>query len=298
MLRMKGLIAAVVTPMTSDGEVDLDAIDSYAEFLIGRGVKGVFVNGTTGESMLLDTEERKAIAERWMKFHDRLKILVHVGSTSYKVAQELAKHAEAIGADAISAMAPCFLQPSRAEELVAFNEKIAAMAPDTPYYFYNIPGTSGCHVDMRDFLTLAEKRIPNLNGIKYTSYDSYEMLDCIRFGGGRYDILHGHDETLVTGLLLGATGGIGTSYNIASRIFNRMLDEFQSGNVKGAVDLQYEANKLISLMLKYVNSIVGVKAMLEIMGIHCGPCRLPLRNLTREEKSSLEKEFSAFSTIL
>ena len=150
--KIKGLIAATVTPMEKNGDINLTAIDAYAEHLIKLGVAGVFVCGTTGESLFLDTEERKKVAEAWMKFSDRLKILVHVGSTSYRISSELAVHAGLIGADAISAMGPCFLQPNRVEELVQFNKLIAEKAPGIPYYYYHIPTTSGVNIHMPAFL--------------------------------------------------------------------------------------------------------------------------------------------------
>jgi N-acetylneuraminate lyase len=297
-MKIKGLIAAVATPMYADGEVNLDAIGSYAEFLIRRGVSGVFVCGTSGEGLLMTSDERKKLAEKWMEYSDRLKILVHVGSTSYKIASELAAHAESIGADAISAMGPCFLQPSRAEELVAFNKIIAGKAPNTPYYYYHIPGTSGVHVNMTEFIKLAAKEIPNFNGIKFTDFNTFQMQECINYQGKKYDILHGHDETLVSGLLIGATGAIGTSYNVASPMFLKLMDTFNSGNVEKAVSLQAKANTLVSLMCKPSNCIVGVKAMLEVMGIPAGPCRLPQRNLSKEEIKRFEAEFKSIENII
>ena len=297
-MKLKGLTAAVATPMHADGELNLEVIGKYAEFLIGRGVSGVFVNGTTGESLLLEVEERKAVAEKWMSYSDKLNVLVHVGSTSYKTAMDLAAHAEQIGAKAVSAMGPCFLPPSRPEELVSFNQKIAEMAPKTPYYYYHIPTVSGVKVDMRKFIELAVKEIPNFNGIKFTSYDTWEMLDCVKFGGGVLDILHGHDETLLSGLEMGCAGGIGTSYNVTSRLFCKMIQAFESGDIAGATDLQYEANKIVALMCKRVNSVVGVKAMLEICGIPVGPCRLPVRSLSSEEMKSLEHELEPFMDML
>lgn len=297
-IRIKGLTAAVVTPMKSNGEINLQAIGPYAEFLAGRGVSGVFVCGTTGEGLLMDLDERKAVAEKWMEYSDKLNILVHVGSTSYAQSASLAGHAQEIGAKAISAMGPCFLQPSRPEELVAFNKLIADAAPDTPYYYYNIPGTSGCRVNMAGFMELACREIPTFNGIKYTDYNTCEMQECINFAGGRYDILHGHDETLIAGLQIGATGGIGTSYNVTSPMFTKLLEAWNAGDYDRAVTLQHDANRVVTLMCKYVNCIVGVKAMLELMGIHCGPCRLPLRNLNNEELKSLEAEFAQYRELL
>ena len=295
--KIKGLVAPTVTPMDRRGELTLAAVDAYAEFLIKRGVQGVFLCGTTGESLLLDNEERKREAEAWMPYADRLKILVHVGSTSYKTAADLAEHAQRIGAHAISAMGPCFLQPKRVEELVAFNRVIAEKAPETPYYYYHIPGTSGVNVNMLDFLSVADREIPTLAGIKYTSYNSMEMQECIDFGNRRYDILHGHDETLLTGLVLGATGGIGTSYNLSSPLYNRLIAAFERGDLTQAVALQAEAVKFIKLMIKYVNSVVSIKAMLNILGIDCGPVRLPMQNLTPAEMNTHEGELKQFDWL-
>lgn len=295
--RFTGLTTAVATPMKANGEINLAPIDAYADYLVSRGVQGVFVCGTTGESMLLDAEERKREAEAWMRHADRLHILVHVGSTSYKIAGELAEHAEQIGAEAISAMGPCFLQPKRAEELVAFNKVIAARAPHTPYYYYHIPGTSGVDVNPLEFLKLASTEIPTLNGIKYTSFDLFRMQECIRFAEGVYDILHGHDELLLSGLAVGARGAIGTSYNVTSPLYNRLLDAFAQGDLNKAADLQAEAGDFIEVLLRYVNSVVSIKAMLNIVGIDCGPCRLPLRNLTAAEMKSLENDLKAFDWL-
>lgn len=295
--RFKGLIAAVVTPMTEEGEVNLLGIDAYAKHLINIGVKGVFVNGTTGEGLLLDTKERIAITEEWMKYSSDLKILVHAGSTSIKVAQVIAEHAEKVGADAISCMGPCYLPPQRTKELVEFNKQIAEKAPNTPYYYYHIPNISGVHVDMVDFLKEGHKVIPNLNGLKYTSCNTMEEQMCVNFMNKKFDILHGHDESLLLGIAMGEEGGIGTSYNVTSLFFNKILSTFKNGNLPYAMELQYEANKFIELLLEYENSIVSIKAILNILGINCGPCRLPLRNLTKSEIDSLEKKLKKFDWI-
>lgn len=295
--KIEGLIAAVATPMYENGEVNYDAIDTYAEFLVARGVGGAFVCGTTGESMYLENEERKKIAERWMKHSDRLNILVHVGHTSYKMASDLAAHAESIGARAISAMGPCFLQPQRAEELVEFNRIIADYAPRTPFYYYHIPGTTGVKVSMRDFMPLAAERISTFCGIKYTSYDAWEELDIIRFDGGKFDILHGHDETFLTGLELGATGGIGTTYNVTSPVYLRLIEAFKGGDAKRASDLQYEANKVVKIICDCYNSVVGIKAALEILGVPAGSCRLPLPKLERRDYKRMEESLRGFDWL-
>lgn len=295
--KIKGLIAAIVTPMDKNGKINLSVIDSYAKHLIKSGVNGVFVCGTTGESLLLNTEERKKEAEAWMPYSNDIKIIIHVGSTSYVDAQELARHAEKIGAYAIGAMGPCFLQPDRVQDLVEFNRLIANEAPNTPFYYYHIPGVSGVKIYMLDFLKEADKKIPNLNGIKFTSYDTMEMLECINYHEKKYDILHGHDETLLTGLMLGATGGIGTSYNLTAPLYNQMIDKYYKGDISGALNLQTEAVKFIRVMIKYGKGIAGIKSMLTIAGIDCGPCRLPIQNVSASEMKELEKEMKAFDWL-
>lgn len=295
--KIKGLVAATVTPMKANGEVNLPALDSYVKHLEKQGLAGVFVNGTTGEGLLMTSEERKAVAEAWMAYKDKFKVMIHVGGTSYAAAVDLARHAEQIGADAISAMGPCFLPPYRAEELVAFNKIIAAAAPNTPFYYYHIPGTSHVNVNMLDFLKLGETEIPTLRGIKYTTYDSMTMQECIAYRDGYYDILHGHDETILTGLMLGATGGVGTSYSVTGELYNKMLNTFWAGDVAGAVKLQEEAVKFIRVLIKYENSVVGIKAILQIMGVDCGPVRLPMRNLTPDRMKSLEADLRAIGWI-
>lgn len=293
----KGLIAAVVTPMDKGGNVKTTLIDAYARFLIRRGVKGVFVCGTTGESLLLDTSERKKVAEAWMKFSDELDVFLHIGSTSYVVAKELAKHASEIGVDAISAMGPSFLPPRRVNELVEFNQLIARHAPDTPFYYYHIPNVTGVNINMVDFLKEAGKSIPTLRGLKYTSYNIMEEQECIRLHDNYFDILHGHDELFLSGLTVGATGGIGTSYNLTSPLFDQMIVSFEQNRVKEAADLQFEANAFIHLLLKYENSVVSIKAALNILGVDCGPCRLPLRELSANEMRSFEGELQEFDWL-
>lgn len=232
-----------------------------------------------------------------MPYADRLRIMVHVGSTSYKLSMDLAAHAEKIGAAAISAMGPCFLQPSRTEELVDFNREIAKAAPDTPYYFYNIPVASGCKADVVDFLTMAKDEIPTLKGVKYTSFNTMEEQEICALDGGRFDILHGHDELFLTGLILGASGGIGTSYNLTSFLYNDLIAAFESGDIAKAKDLQAEAIRFIHVMCDTPSVIAGIKAMMNIYGVDCGPVRLPLRNLTVGEMKAIEDSMKQFAWI-
>ncbi len=289
--KILGLNTAVVTPMFDDGTVNYDEIDHYAEFIIAQGLSGVFVNGSSGEGLLLSTDERKRVLRKWIKYSDRLNILVHVGHTSYAEAADLARDAGSLGARAISAMGPCFMQPTTLEDLIAFNAKVAAAAPDTPYYYYHIPTRAGVNFDMTKFLAQGVEKIPNLSGLKYTSQDTFTEFKCIRLQDGRFDILHGHDETFFLGLAMGAKSGIGTSLNVNAPLFKKIVDAFNAGDLAKAADLQMQANKAVELMCRY-NTIAGIKEMLTLMGIKAGPSRLPNGVLTPAQKEDMKAGFS------
>lgn len=287
---IEGLIAAVFTPFDKYGELNLKIIDDYARHLINKGLTGVFVCGTSGEGLLMSVEERQNVLEAWMPYQDRLTIIAHVSSTNYKDSIKLAKHAQKIGVDAIACMGPCYLPPQRVEELVAFNKLIANAVSGTPYYYYHLPGVSGVKVKMNAFLKLAYHEIPNLIGIKFTSSDLMDMQECILLEEGKYDILHGHDEILLSGLAAGARGGVGTSFNLIPELYHGIINAFANGEMELARKLQLRSVDFVKLMLKYENSVVSTKAMLNLAGLDLGPCRLPLRNLTDIEYRSLEEQ--------
>ena len=158
MEKIIGLIDAPFTPMKPNGDVNLEPIPAYAAMLAKNGLKGVFINGSSGEGYMLTTGERKALAEAWVKAVPAgFKVIVHVGSCCLRESVELARHASAIGAWGIGAMAPPFPKIGRIEELVKYCETIAAAAPQLPFYFYHIPAFNGAFLSMYDFLKLVDE---------------------------------------------------------------------------------------------------------------------------------------------
>ena len=221
MEKIIGLIDAPFTPFDADGEVNLEPIERYARLLERNGLKGVFINGSSGEGYMLTEDERRLLAERWVSVvRPGFKVIVHVGSTCVKESRRLAEHAAAIGAWGIGAMAPPFPKVNRIAELVDYCAEIAAGAPELPFYFYHIPAFNGAYLSMVDFLKAVDGRIPNFAGIKYTYESLYEYNQCRLYAGGKFDMLHGQDETILPCLAMGgAQGGIGgtTNYNGRSR---------------------------------------------------------------------------------
>jgi N-acetylneuraminate lyase len=292
--RLRGLIAAPFTPMKADGSLNLDAIKPYADILAKQRVIGAFICGTTGEGFSMTLSERKQAAEAWVKASEgRLKIIVHVGHNCQADAVELAAHAQQCGAYAIASIAPNFYKPGCVEDLVDFFAPIAAAAPNLPFYYYNMPSMTGVSLPVDEFLKLGEKKIPNLQGIKFTHNNLMEMNQCINLEGGKFEILHGYDEILICGLSLGAKAGVGSTYNYAGRIYNGILDAFEDGNLARARELQLYSVEIVKVIIKYGGGVRGGKAIMNLLGIECGECRLPINRFTKEEYASLRADLEA-----
>jgi N-acetylneuraminate lyase len=277
--KLTGLVAAPYTPLHEDGQLNCDRIPDLAAFLARNGVSGAFVCGTTGEGMSLSIEEREAVTESWVNASPPdLRIVVHVGHASLPDCRRLAAHAAAKGAWGIGQMAPCFFKPASLDDLVDFCAQTAACAPTLPYYYYHMPAMTGVDVKMVDFLTAAKDRIPNLAGVKFTHEDLMDMQLCRALDGGRFDMLFGRDELLVCGLALGCTGAVGSTYNFLAPLYLDIWDAFARGDLKRANALQRISMQAVRVMFKHGNPIVCGKAIMGLLGIECGPVRLPLRS--------------------
>ncbi len=295
MKKIEGMIAASFTPFDNNMEVNLAPIGAYAELLRGNGIKGVFVNGSSGEGYMLSTAEREMLAERWMsERRDDFIVMVHVGSCSLKESVALAAHAQKIGADAVSTMAPPFPKINRLNELVDYCAAIAAAAPQLPFYYYHIPVFNGAHFSMVEFLKMAEDRIPNLAGIKYTFESLYDFNQCSIYKDGKFDLLHGQDETILNSLVMGHTkGGIsGTASYIGSTLVG-VMDAYAKGDTAGAVAYQEYAQAVINVIARYRGNIVAGKRIMGMMGLDLGGNRTPFQNLSDQELAQVRSELEA-----
>ena len=298
--KIKGLINAPFTPMKPNGDINLDPIPAYAAMLAKNGLKGVFINGSSGEGYMLTTDERKALAEAWMAAVRALpvasgaspfKVIVHVGSCCLRESVELAKHAASIGAWGIGAMAPPFPKIGRVEELVLYCETIAAAAPELPFYFYHIPAFNGAFLPMVEFLKAVDGRIPNFAGIKYTFESMYEYNQCRLYADGKFDMLHGQDETYLPSLAQGgAQGGICGTTNYNGRVQVAIGEAWARGDLESARELQNYSQAVINVICNFRGNIVGGKRIMKLMGLDLGPNRIPWRNITPEEEKALKSQ--------
>lgn len=291
---MHGLQAATHTPFAADGEVDPGVVERQCAHLLERGVTSVFINGSTGESHSLSVPERRLLAERWLEVTagTAMRVIVHAGSNCLRDAADLAAHAQSIGAAAVSMLAPSYFRPATLAGLIDCCELVARAAPELPFYFYDIPALTGVQFSMEEFLNAAPARIPNLAGIKFTNSDLMAYQLARRAAGGRFDLPWGCDECYLAALALGAEGAIGSTYNFAPGIYQRLHAAFLAGDLATARDEQFRSVQVVRI-LSGRGYVGAAKALMTHLGVPVGPARLPNRNPDRESVRSMLAELDA-----
>lgn len=287
--KLSGLIAAPFTAMNADSSVDLNTVEKQAKLLIKNGVKGAFICGTTGEGVSLTMQERIEIAEKWQESAgDELVVIVHAGHTCISDCKVLAAHAQKIGADAIAIMAPFFYKPENVEDLALFCAEIAAEAPELPFYYYHIPGMTNVDFSMSEFLKIGADKIPTLAGVKFSYSDLMDFSLCTKLDDGKFNMLFGSDQILISALSLGADGAVGSTYNYAAPLYNRLIKAYEAGDMEAARREQIRSQEMVSFLFKYGGIPTG-KAIMRIIGLDCGGVRLPMRDITKEQYDELAK---------
>ena len=161
---------------------------------------------------------------------------------------------------------------------------------------------TGVSLPTADFLRAAQHKIPNLAGVKFTFENLMDFAESTRLDDGRFDVVFGRDEILVAGLALGAKGAIGSTYNFAAPVYNRILKAFAQGDLATAQTEQARANAMISVFIRFGGLTAG-KSIMRLIGLDCGPVRLPLRSLSKAQESELRVElekvgFFEFCSVL
>jgi N-acetylneuraminate lyase len=288
---IRGILPALLTPMSDDGaRVHDAALRQLVEFQLGRGVSGFFVCGGSGEGLLLSVEERRAVLASVMEVaHGRAAIIAHIGALDTATAQHLAAHAAELGVDAVAAVPPVYFRVDETA-LVEHYRLIAEAADGLPVFPYNIPSATGVEITAPVMARLLE--IPAISGIKYSSYNLYDMRNIIDLAPERITMLSGFDEVCLPALTMGAHGAIGSTYNVMPATFAAIFHTLAAGDLAAAQALQYRANRVIKALLS-APLIAGLKAVLTSWGINCGGPRRPQRPLTADERIRLLKTVAA-----
>ncbi|MGF1777381.1 N-acetylneuraminate lyase [Vibrio nomapromontoriensis] len=279
-----GFYAATLTPFNKDESINYEDVQNLVKFNCDSGLKGLYVGGSTAEAFLCSTEERiellKATAE--VASTSQATLIAHVGDISTRKSELLARAAADLPYDAISAVTP-FYYPVGFDQLKQHYSDII-QAAGKPMIVYNFPAFSGSSLSGAQISELL-----NLDGVvalKQTSADLYQMEQLTRRNPDK-TVFNGFDEILASGLVAGATGGIGSTYNIqAQRILN-INAAIQAGDVALAKKLQREANKVIDTLVD-AGVIPGLKYVLKLKGVLSSEvCRRPFNAVSDDSKSQL-----------
>ena len=287
---ISGLVAAAHTPMHRDFSLNLDRIEPQVEHFVRDKLDGLYVCGSNGEGPLLTGQERRAVAQAFVNAaKGRLPIIVQVGHNSLMEARELAAHAADIGADAVSAVPPSYFKVASLDSLLDCLAEIASAAPGLPFFYYHIPQLTGVLFDMVELLRKGGERIPNLAGIKYSTFTIFELQACLDYAGDRFTILFGSDQMLLSALCVGVRGAIGSTYNFAAPLYRRIIQAFEEGNMGEARRLQGLSVQMVRVFSRFPEQ-PAIKAVMQLVGVDCGPFRLPLQTLTAGEVGALKED--------
>ena len=284
-VKFTGVMSAFVSCIDDNENVNEQAMRKLMQWHLKEGLSGFYLTGGTGEGPVLQKETRMEIAEI---ARDEVKngasLIAHVGAIDLTTAVELARHAGQIGLDAISSVPPFFFEYGERE--IADYYKALSDASGLPILMYASP-MSGIEItwDMVDRLM----DVPNMIGLKWTSYDYFTMHRIKELRGGNINVINGPDECLLCGLAMGADGGIGATYNVMPRLFSQIYNSFRAGDLDTARAVQYKANKLIAILLKF-GVVCGVKDILTMLGYDCGYQVYPQKRFTDEERAAFRAE--------
>ncbi|MEI8094200.1 MAG: dihydrodipicolinate synthase family protein [Spirochaetales bacterium] len=278
---IRGVIPALITCFDEHGEFDPKRQRAVVRFLLSKKVDGLYVTGSTGEFFLLSTEERRHILELVLdEVAGQVPVIAHVGAVSTKASAELARHAQASGADAVSSVPPYYWKFTN-DEIVDYYQRVSE-ATEIPMVAYNIALSGLFGFDLIRRLAA----LPNVKGLKYTAPSHFEIGRIKTEVGRDFVVYSGADEMAFSGLSVGADGIIGSFYNVIPEVFQRLYAAVGRGALDEARQLQEQANGVIFRALEH-NLLPAVKALLLGAGIDAGPCRHPLLPLSQAAASTL-----------
>ena len=290
--KYKGIFPAFYACYDNDGNISTQATKDFVEYLIGKGVAGLYVGGSSGECIYLSVEERKQTLEAVMEVaKGRIAIIAHVACNNTKDSQELARHAESLGVDAIAAIPPIYFRlPERA--IAKYWNDISAAAPNTDFVIYNIPQLAGVALTLSLFDEMLKN--PRVIGVKNSSMPIQDIQMFKRqaaINNKEVVVFNGPDEQFIGGRIIGADGGIGGTYGVMPELFVKLNSLIESGDFENAGKLQDDIDEVIYTMCSANGNMYAVAkaALKKLSGIDLGGVRAPLLNLSDEDNDIVEK---------
>ena len=278
--KYQGIIPAFYACYDAKGKIDPEAVRALTRWFVEKGVKGLYVGGSSGECIYQSKEERKVVLENVMaEAKGKLTVIAHVACNNTADSQELAAHAESLGVDAIASIPPIYFHlPPYA--IAKYWNDISAAAPNTDFIIYNIPQLAG--VSLTVPLLKEMLKNPRCIGVKNSSMPTQD-IQMWRDEGAI--VFNGPDEQLISGLVMGATGGIGGTYGAMPELYVKLFECVKAGNMATALEIQNDCCRIIyKLCSGHGNMYAMIKEVLRKMGCpDCGSVRAPLAELIESD---------------
>ena len=287
--KYKGVIPAFYACYDEEGNISPERVRKLTKYFIEKGVKGVYVNGSSGECIYQSLEDKKIVLENVMEeAKGKLTVIAHVACNNTKDSMELAAHAESLGVDAIAAIPPIYFRlPEYA--IAEYWNDISSAAPNTDFVIYNIPQLAG--VALTPSLFAEMRKNPNVIGVKNSSMPVQDIQMFKQDAGEDYIIFNGPDEQFISGRLIGAEGAIGGTYGAMPDLFLKMNEYLINGNLEEARKMQYDINAIIYKMVSgHGNMYAVIKAILkENENLDLGSVRKPLAGLIESDQAIVKE---------
>ena len=284
--KYQGIIPAFYACYDAEGAVSPAAVRELTRWFIEKGVQGLYVGGSSGECIYQGKEERKLVLENVMaEARGKLTVIVHVACNNTADSQELAAHAESLGVDAIASIPPIYFKlPPHA--IAKYWNDISAAAPNTDFIIYNIPQLAGVSLSVPLLQEMLKN--PRCIGVKNSSMPVQDIQMWIDAGAM---VFNGPDEQLISGLVMGAVGGIGGTYGAMPELYVKLYNCFKTGDMATALDIQNDCCRIIYKMCSAHGNMYGViKEILRRMGRpNCGSVRAPLAELVESDSPIVDE---------
>lgn len=290
-----GAGVAIVTPFNEDESINYDKLDQLIDYHCNNGTDSIIICGTTGESATMSEKEHmECVKFAIERTKGRLPIIAGTGSNCTRTAIDMSKEAASYGADGLLVVTPYYNKATQ-EGLVGHYTAVAKEAK-APIIMYSVASRTGCNIEPATAARLI-KEVDNIVGIKEASGNISQVAKIMHLTDGKADLYSGNDDQIVPILSLGGKGVISVLSNVAPQETHDICAKFFEGDVKGSLELQLKAIPLIEQLFCEVNPIPVKKAM-KLMGMDCGPLRMPLTELTPQHEESLARAMTEFGIKL
>ena len=278
--KYEGIIPAFSACDDAEGNVSAEAVRELTRWFIGKGVKGLYVGGSSGECIYQSKEDRKVTLENVMAVaKGKLTVIAHVACNNTADSQELAAHAESLGVDAIAAIPPIYFKlPPHA--IAKYWNDISDAAPNTDFVIYNIPQLAGVALTIPLLKEMLKN--PRVIGVKNSSPATQDIQ---MFADEGCIVFNGPDEQLISGLVMGAIGGIGGTYGAMPKLYVKLYECVKSGDLSKALEIQNDCCRIIYKLCSGHGNMYGMikETLRKLGGPDCGSVRAPLAELVEAD---------------